>query len=101
MMHNQAQKKRINPGGDIIHHDTESAMQPFKLPDRWRLDDVEDTEERQRENRVADVWMHKQQCDQLTGNFIDHNISGVLPPALFLDNPRRLNPDQCHNNRSD
>jgi hypothetical protein len=43
-MHNHAGKQRIEPGRDVIYHDTEAAVQSFKFPNRWGLENIEKPE---------------------------------------------------------
>src|SRR6185312_4342086 len=42
VMHNQSDDEGINSRGQIIHHDTQTAVQSFKLPHRRRFKDIEE-----------------------------------------------------------
>ena len=82
MMHDEADKQRVNASGYVIHHDTETAVQTLKLTHRRRLENIEEPEKHKGQHDVADVGWGEQQCCKLPRDLINVDMSGVLPAAF-------------------
>jgi len=63
--------ERIKSRSQVIHHYTGTLGQPFQSPNRKRLPNIEDTEEYKAREKSFPSEGDSDECDQLSGNFID------------------------------
>jgi hypothetical protein len=63
--------ERIKPRSQVIHHYTGTLGQPFQSTNRKRLPNIEDTEEYKAREKSFPSQGDGDECNQLSGNFID------------------------------
>lgn len=101
MMHDERNKQSIDSRSYVIHHNTQTAVQPLKLPDRRRFENIEHAKQNKCQQYIPELSWQEHQRDKLPGYFINHNMAGVFFSAFFLHDRRSRNTCQHDNGRCD
>ena len=71
----------VQPGRDIVDHDSGTFRQPFQLPDRRWFHDIEDTKKYKARQKRFPSQRRANQRNQLPGRFIDHYELRIFQPG--------------------
>src|SRR5947208_16803384 len=86
--------------GYVVQHDTCAARKAFELTDGWRLQDVEQAEEKEGEGSVGPVGRDCDECNKLAGDLIDDHVAGVFAAGFPGHDGGGGDADQCGANGS-
>src|SRR5690606_5177280 len=68
------QQQRIERRHQVVEHDTEAALQgPLEVPDRWRLDDIEEAEHEERTETIAESGGNEEQHEPERDDFVPYD----------------------------
>src|ERR1700761_1320502 len=71
--------ERVDSCAEVVDDNADALREGFEAADRLRLQDVEEAEEKERENRVRPVGWDGDECDELAGDLVDDDEARVFP----------------------
>ena len=71
-------------GHRVVGHHAETAVQPFELPGRKRLHDVERTKQQKPKQQSCPTDRNHEQRDQHAHHFIDHDRARIGASQIFF-----------------
>ncbi len=94
-MHN---RKSVEASGHVVEHDAGAFGKRLQLPNRGWFEDVEEAKQYKAcEKRLPCKW-DADECDELTGDFVDDNDLWILPAGGARDFSGSGNTDQYYEN---
>ncbi len=88
-------REREEASADVIQHDAGTAMKAFELANGRRLEDVEGSEEYEGDCSVLPVGGDRDQGDELAGDLVDYDMSGIFAARFARDDGGGRYADQC------
>src|SRR5215469_5267800 len=79
----------------VVEHDSGAFGEAFEFADRPGLEDVEEAEEDESEDSVAWGGGQGDECDELSGDFVDDDVAWVLFTGFAGDDGGGRDSDEC------
>ena len=89
----------VKTGSHIIDHDAHSCGKSFEAAYRRRLNDIEYSKKYKAQEQRLPRYRHRDQSDELPGNFVDHHKLRVFHSTGPGDAGGGRNSSQNRNNR--